>query len=58
MAIVDLLLVSTRIGSGRIVMTPLYAIAVMLSFIASRFTTVTTSWGNHLVCTTTTSRRS
>jgi phospholipid/cholesterol/gamma-HCH transport system permease protein len=33
-------LVSTRIVAGMIAITPLYAIAVILSFIASRFTTV------------------
>ncbi len=33
-------LVSTRIVAGMITITPLYAIAVMLSFAASRFTTV------------------
>ena len=34
-------LISTRIVAGMIAITPLYAIAVILSFIASRFTTVT-----------------
>ena len=33
-------LVSTRIVAGMIAITPLYAIAVILSFVASRFTTV------------------
>jgi phospholipid/cholesterol/gamma-HCH transport system permease protein len=33
-------LVSTRIVAGMIAITPLYAIAVILSFLASRFTTV------------------
>lgn len=33
-------LVSTRIVAGLVAITPLYAIAVILSFIASRFTTV------------------
>jgi phospholipid/cholesterol/gamma-HCH transport system permease protein len=33
-------LVSTRIVAGMITITPLYAVAVILSFIASRFTTV------------------
>lgn len=33
-------LVSTRIVAGMIAITPLYAIAVMLSFVASKFTTV------------------
>ena len=34
-------LVSTRIVAGMIAITPLYAIAVILSFLASKFTTVT-----------------
>jgi phospholipid/cholesterol/gamma-HCH transport system permease protein len=34
-------LVSTRIVAGIVTITPLYAIAVTLSFVASRFTTVT-----------------
>ncbi|MGZ5378488.1 MAG: MlaE family ABC transporter permease [Mycobacterium sp.] len=34
-------LVSTRIVAGMIAITPLYAIAIILSFVASRFTTVT-----------------
>jgi phospholipid/cholesterol/gamma-HCH transport system permease protein len=33
-------LVSTRIVAGMIAITPLYAIAIILSFVASRFTTV------------------
>lgn len=33
-------LVSTRIAAGMIAITPLYAIAVILSFVASQFTTV------------------
>jgi phospholipid/cholesterol/gamma-HCH transport system permease protein len=33
-------LVSTRIAAGMIAITPLYSIAVILSFLASRFTTV------------------
>ena len=33
-------LVSTRIVAGMIAITPLYSIAVILSFLASRFTTV------------------
>jgi phospholipid/cholesterol/gamma-HCH transport system permease protein len=33
-------LVSTRIVAGMIAITPLYSIAVILSFVASRFTTV------------------
>src|ERR1043165_7030700 len=33
-------LVATRIGAGMIAITPLYAIAVILSFLASQFTTV------------------
>jgi phospholipid/cholesterol/gamma-HCH transport system permease protein len=33
-------LVSTRIAAGMIAITPLYSIAVILSFVASRFTTV------------------
>ena len=33
-------LVSTRVVAGMIAITPLYAIAVILSFVASRFTTV------------------
>jgi phospholipid/cholesterol/gamma-HCH transport system permease protein len=33
-------LVSTRLVAGMIAITPLYAIAVMLSFVASKFTTV------------------
>lgn len=33
-------LVSTRIVAGMIAITPLYAVAVILSFVASRFTTV------------------
>ena len=34
-------LVSTRIVAGMLTITPLYAIAIILSFTASRFTTVT-----------------
>ncbi len=34
-------LISTRIVAGMVAITPLYAIAIILSFIASRFTTVT-----------------
>ena len=33
-------LVSTRIAAGMLAITPLYAIAVILSFLASQFTTV------------------
>ena len=33
-------LVSTRIVAGMVAITPLYSIAVILSFVASQFTTV------------------
>ena len=38
-------LVSTRLVAGMIAITPLYSIAVIFAFIASRVTTVL-SWGN------------